>query len=208
MDRTTFCMLALTASLALLSGCGAHASKSAHPADVLRDAISPVAAGPPQGVLAPAKYVPPPAPAAQPAPAAPPAPASKSAPAAQSAPTARPARAASAIPMPGADSVVVDTTGLPRLDGTVNVDRPPGPIVRVAPQYPAAARNAHVEGTVVVQALVGTDGTVLDVRVMKSIAMLDDAAKAAVRQWKFTPGLWEGKPVAIWIGVPVKFTLH
>ena len=115
--------------------------------------------------------------------------------------------AAAASPIPGTDSVVVDTTGLPRMEETVNVDRPPGPIVQVAPQYPAAARNAHVEGTVVLQALVGTDGTVFDVRVMKSIAMLDDAAKAAVMRWKFTPGLWEGKPVAIWIGVPVKFTL-
>jgi protein TonB len=65
-----------------------------------------------------------------------------------------------------------------------------------------------VDGTVLVQALVGKDGKVKDTRVVKSIAMLDGAAEAAVRQWVFKPALSNNKPVAVWVAVPVKFTLH
>jgi len=65
-----------------------------------------------------------------------------------------------------------------------------------------------VDGTVMVQALVGKDGKVKDVRVVKSIPMLDQAAESAVRQWVFKPALSNNKPVAVWVGVPVKFSLH
>jgi len=84
----------------------------------------------------------------------------------------------------------------------------PEPVTRVSPVYPDLAREAGVDGTVNVQALVGKDGKVKDVRVVKSIPMLDEAAKAAVRQWVFKPALSNNKPVAVWVGVPVKFSLH
>jgi outer membrane biosynthesis protein TonB len=38
--------------------------------------------------------------------------------------------------------------------------------------------------------------------------MLDSAAAGAVRQWVFKPALSEGEPVAVWVGVPFKFSLH
>jgi protein TonB len=38
--------------------------------------------------------------------------------------------------------------------------------------------------------------------------MLDAAAAAAVRQWRFKPATSKGEPVAVWVGIPVKFTLH
>jgi TonB family protein len=48
-----------------------------------------------------------------------------------------------------------------------------------------------------------------DVRVVKSIPELDGAAMACMRQWKFKPAKDEhGQPVTVWVGVPIKFTLH
>ena len=59
-----------------------------------------------------------------------------------------------------------------------------------------------------VRALVGKDGRVKDTRIVKSIPMLDEAAVAAVREWVFKPALSHDQPVAIWVAVPVKFSLH
>jgi len=84
----------------------------------------------------------------------------------------------------------------------------PEAILRVPPNYPDEARRQHVEGTVLLQALVGKDGNVHDTRVLHSIPALDSAAVAAVRQWHFKPATSEGKPIAVWVAVPVKFSLH
>ena len=90
----------------------------------------------------------------------------------------------------------------------VYVEELPEPIIRVPPVYPDLAREAGVDGTVSVQALVCACGEVFDVRVVHSIPMLDDAAKDAVRQWIFKPALSAGEPVAVWVGIPVRFALH
>ena len=97
---------------------------------------------------------------------------------------------------------------LPKFGDYVYVEELPEAITRVPPIYPDLAREAGVDGTVMVQALVGKDGKVKDVRVVKSIPMLDENAKAAVKQWVFKPALSNNKPVAVWVGVPVKFSLH
>jgi len=97
---------------------------------------------------------------------------------------------------------------LPKFGEYVYVEELPEAITKVAPLYPDLAREASVDGTVMVQALVGKDGRVRDTRVVKSIPMLDAAAVAAVRQWVFKPALSNNKPVAVWVAVPVKFTLH
>ena len=97
---------------------------------------------------------------------------------------------------------------LPKFGEYVYVEELPEAITKVQPQYPDIARDASVEGTVMIQALVGKDGKVHDTRVVKSVPMLDAAATAAVRQWIFKPALNNNKPVAVWVAVPVKFTLH
>ena len=97
---------------------------------------------------------------------------------------------------------------LPKFGDYVYVEELPEAVTKVNPVYPDLAREAGVDGLVMVQALVGKDGKVRDVRVVKSIPMLDEAAKAAVRQWVFKPALSNNKPVAVWVGVPVKFSLH
>ena len=97
---------------------------------------------------------------------------------------------------------------LPQFGQYVYVEELPVAITKVQPVYPDIAREAGVDGTVIVQALVGKDGHVKDVRVQKSITMLDLSAQAAVRQWVFKPALSNNKPVAVWVAVPVRFTLH
>ena len=92
--------------------------------------------------------------------------------------------------------------------GPQQVDVFPEQRAPLAPEYPKAARDAGVQGTVRVMAWVKTDGTVGDTRVVKSIAALDAAAVAAVKQLRFKPASFQGKPVAVWVGVPVRFTIH
>jgi periplasmic protein TonB len=97
---------------------------------------------------------------------------------------------------------------LPKYGEYVYVEELPEAITKVQPQYPDIAREASVDGTVMIQALVGRDGRVKDTRIVKSIPMLDAAAIAAVRQWVFKPALSNNKPVAVWVAVPLKFTLR
>jgi len=97
---------------------------------------------------------------------------------------------------------------LPKFGEYVYVEELPEAVSKVQPVYPEIARDAGVDGTVLVQALVGKDGKVKDTRVVKSIKMLDDSAVAAVKQWVFKPALSNNKPVAVWVAVPVKFSLH
>jgi len=92
---------------------------------------------------------------------------------------------------------------LPRFGEDVFVDELPEVVTRVPPRYP---EGVTIEGTVLIQALVGKAGHVKDTRVVKSIPALDRAAEEAVRQWMFKPALAEGKPVAVWVAIPVRFS--
>jgi periplasmic protein TonB len=109
------------------------------------------------------------------------------------------------------DNIVVQAPTedeLPKFGEYVYVEELPEAVTKVAPIYPDIARDAGVDGQVMVQALVGKDGRVKDVRVVKSIPMLDQSAINAVKQWVFKPALSNNKPVAVWVAVPVKFSLH
>ena len=90
----------------------------------------------------------------------------------------------------------------------VYVQELPEALVKVAPNYPDSARQAGVEGTVVVQALVCTSGMIFDTRVVTSIPMLDGATVDAVRQWLFKPAQTFHQPVAVWVTIPIRFSLH
>jgi TonB family protein len=110
---------------------------------------------------------------------------------------------------PGADSCAgPGQPRLPRLSEYVAVDSLPEAIVRVAPSYPDSARAHGVQGLVMIAALVCVTGNVLDVRVVQSIPELDESASDAVRQWQFRPAVAAGQPVAVWVHVPVRYTLH
>ncbi|HZT76132.1 MAG TPA: energy transducer TonB [Vicinamibacterales bacterium] len=84
---------------------------------------------------------------------------------------------------------------------------PPRQLVRVAPVYPALARASHVSGVVILETTIDARGNVADVRVLRSIPLLDQAAIDAVRQWSFTPTLLNGVAVPVVMTVTVNFTL-
>lgn len=84
----------------------------------------------------------------------------------------------------------------------------PRKIRDVAPRYPAIAQSSRVEGVVILEAVIAEDGSVQDVRVLRSKPLLDDAAVEAVRQWRFTPTLLGGQPVPVVMTVTVSFTLN
>jgi len=76
------------------------------------------------------------------------------------------------------------------------------------PEYPAAAREAGVQGVVRMLALVDTSGAVTDVQILRGIPELDSAAVATARGMRFRPFVHEGRRVGGWVRVPVRFTIH
>lgn len=86
--------------------------------------------------------------------------------------------------------------------------KPPSRIAFTPPTYPALARSAHIEGTVYLEATIDEQGIVRDVRVLRSIPLLDDAAKAAVSQWRYTPTKLNGVAVPVILTVTVTFTIR
>lgn len=81
-------------------------------------------------------------------------------------------------------------------------------VQKVNPVYPELARKAGVEGMVVVKVLIDTNGDIEDVKIMKSIPMLDDAALEAARMFKFTPGKQRDRLVKVWMQIPFKFQIR
>ena len=85
----------------------------------------------------------------------------------------------------------------------------PTKIRDVRPVYPADAQASHTEGIVILEAIIGPEGSVTEARVMRSISpSLDQAALDAVRQWVFTPTLLNGAPVSVIMTVTVNFALR
>lgn len=76
------------------------------------------------------------------------------------------------------------------------------------PQYPELARMAQIEGTVVLNVLVAKDGRVAQVEVVSGPAQLRQAAIAAARTALFQPATMDGRPVRVWIAMPIEFRLR
>lgn len=77
----------------------------------------------------------------------------------------------------------------------------------VQPSYPMLARQMKVQGAVILQALISTDGTIQDLKVLSGPAILASAAQEAVRQWRFKPYLQNGTPVETEAKITVNFTI-
>jgi periplasmic protein TonB len=80
-------------------------------------------------------------------------------------------------------------------------------VLQVKPQYPRLAMQARVQGTVVLQAVIGKDGTVHDLRLISGHPLLTPAAIEAVKQWRYRPYLLNNEPVEVDTQVNVNFTL-
>jgi periplasmic protein TonB len=75
------------------------------------------------------------------------------------------------------------------------------------PPYPAIAKAAGAQGTVVLQATISKTGTIEDLRVVSGPAMLRQAALDAVRQWRYRPYLLDGLPVKLETTINVVFKM-
>ena len=89
------------------------------------------------------------------------------------------------------------------------VAHPPRILKRVLPVYPLRARVRGIAGRVVVEVIIGRDGGIRNIKVVRSIALLDEAAVRAVSQWRFSPARnADGTPVSVIVDIPVIFTLQ
>jgi periplasmic protein TonB len=86
--------------------------------------------------------------------------------------------------------------------------RAPRKIHDVAPRYPVIAQQARIQGTVIIEAVIGADGRVQSARSLKPTPFLEEAALEAVRQWVFTPTKLNGEPVPVVMTVTVDFRLQ
>ncbi|MGB8769217.1 MAG: TonB family protein [Candidatus Korobacteraceae bacterium] len=80
-------------------------------------------------------------------------------------------------------------------------------IHKVTPTYPPLARQARIQGTVVLQALIGKDGAIQNLHVVSGHPMLTGAALDAVKQWRYKPYYLNGEPVEVETTINVNFTL-
>ena len=109
--------------------------------------------------------------------------------------------------------------GTPPILPRVRQERPVGPIhvssgvaagqliVPIQPRYPAIARTTGTQGTVVVAALISTDGHIADVRVLSGPPMLVPAAVDAIRQARYRPWTLNGQPVEVETTINIVFSL-
>jgi protein TonB len=105
----------------------------------------------------------------------------------------------SAFPSPQASPETV------RVGGNI---KPPVKTKNVVPTYPPNARAARIQGAVILDVTIGTDGKVKDVKVLRSVKGLDDAAVQAARGWEYKPTIIDGHPVQVITTVPMVFTLE
>ncbi len=78
---------------------------------------------------------------------------------------------------------------------------------KVTPQYPPLAKQARIQGVVVLQALIGKDGTITGLHVVSGHPMLTNAALEAVKEWKYKPYYLNGEPVEVETTINVNFSL-
>jgi|GEM_PF-4370809 len=78
-----------------------------------------------------------------------------------------------------------------------------------APEFTDEARKRRIAGTLVLAALIGSDGRIPYVKLVHGLGYgLDDAAIRTVRAWKFSPATWHGRPVPAWMPITVTFSIQ
>jgi protein TonB len=90
-----------------------------------------------------------------------------------------------------------------------SVDAPPKPEQQVSPEYPPGARAEAVTGHVKLRFLVGSDGSVHEVKVLEAQpkGVFEDAAKTAIQKWRYSPARYRGLPVKMWAEMVMRFNL-
>ena len=87
------------------------------------------------------------------------------------------------------------------------VEKKPELVKKAAPEYPAEARAAGLEGVVFLKLLVGENGKVLQAEVLKGEEVFRKAALEAAYRFVFTPAIQNDRPVKVWMSLPIRFDL-
>ncbi|MEM6792382.1 MAG: TonB family protein [Acidobacteriota bacterium] len=119
------------------------------------------------------------------------------------------------IDLPEVDDIVFGIPDAPPVaepEGPIHVGgdvTKPEKISAPQPQYTEIARKARIQGVVIVQAIIDKQGTVTNVKVLKSLPMgLSEQAIDAIKKWKFKPATLNGKPVDVYYNLTVNFRLQ
>lgn len=110
----------------------------------------------------------------------------------------------------GGDNIVIEAPPedvLPPPGGYVYRDDEPVLVHSVDPKYPELARQSNIEGRVLLNVLIWTDGSVRKAEVVSGEPLFAQAAIEAVMKFKFRPALANNRPVAVWVAIPIKFQL-
>jgi protein TonB len=116
----------------------------------------------------------------------------------------------------GADLSAVGSASAPASGGAMEEGVPvrvgggirqPRKLEHVNPAYPDIARQARVQGVVILECTIGRDGRITEVKVLRGIPLLDAAAVDAVKQWVYEPTLVNGVPARVIMTVTVSFKL-
>ena len=86
--------------------------------------------------------------------------------------------------------------------------REPRPTYRVEPVYPALAKQTHLQGSVIVDAILDEQGNVIEMKVVSGPPLLIQAALDAVGRWKYEPTYLNDEPVPVQLNVTVMFRLN
>jgi TonB family protein len=81
-------------------------------------------------------------------------------------------------------------------------------ISSVAPVYPALAKNQHVSGNVLIDALIDANGRVTTMKVVSGPTLLHQSAMDALKQWKYRPARLDGNPVPMHLTITIQFRLQ
>ena len=89
----------------------------------------------------------------------------------------------------------------------IRIGGPRRPIFHPAPQYPPLAKKARIQGTVRLEAIIGTDGTIRELKTLSGHPLLVGAALDAVSRWRYKPTQLNGQPVEVITEIKVHFRL-
>ncbi|MGA2741450.1 MAG: TonB family protein [Bryobacteraceae bacterium] len=112
---------------------------------------------------------------------------------------------AAAIQKANAGTLPARPADVSRVGGGVTA---PSVVQKAEPEYSEDARVARLQGTIVVQVVIGTDGRAHDPRIVRGLGLgLDENAIEAINQWQFKPGRKDGEAVKVWATIEVNYRL-
>ena len=107
------------------------------------------------------------------------------------------------VAAPAAPEIRPDTDGPVKVGGNV---KEPHLVSRAMPEYPLVAKEAGIQGDVVMKTTIDAKGNVVNVQVVSGPQMLRGPAMAALRRWRYEPSTLNGQPIAVQMLVTIKFS--